>query len=78
MQRGSGLVHESLQQMPILEKGLDAVIVELNQILSQRGEGSSNIGLLMSRGKQVQTRKASRGGVGGSAKQNGSGLESIT
>ena len=36
--------------MPILEKGLDAVIVKLNQILSQ-GEGPSNAGLSMSRGK---------------------------
>ena len=34
MQRGFGLVHESLQKTRILEKGLDTVIVNLDLILS--------------------------------------------
>ena len=70
MQRGFGLVHESLPQMPIMEKGLYAVIVKLDQILSQR-EGSTNAGLSMSRGKQVVEEE-----LGEVSNRTGSGLES--
>ena len=37
MQRGFDLVHESLQRIPTLERGSKAVMVKLDQLLSQWG-----------------------------------------
>ena len=52
MQRRLDSVQENLQWIPILEKGLEAVM-KLDQLLLQRGEGSSNVGIILSRGKHV-------------------------
>ena len=53
MQRGFDSVHESLQHIPTLESGLDVVMVKLDQLLSQRGEGSNNAWTSVGREKQA-------------------------
>ena len=53
MQRGFGLVHKNLLRVPALEKGLEAVMVKIDQLLSQRGEGTSHAGVTSNRGKSA-------------------------
>ena len=43
MQRGFDLVRESLQRILTLERGLDAMMVKLDKLLSQQGERSNNV-----------------------------------
>ena len=45
MQLEFGLVHENLLRVPMLEKGMEAVTVKIDQLLSQRAEGTSDVGL---------------------------------
>ena len=53
MQRGFDSVHESLQRIPTLERGSKAVMVKLDQLLSQWGDGSSNVWTTLGRGKHA-------------------------
>ena len=53
MQQMLDSVQENLQRIPILEKGLEAVMVKLDQLLLQQGKGSSNAGISLSREKHV-------------------------
>ena len=56
MQRGFDSVHESLQWIPTLERDWDVVKVKLDQLLSQRGEGSSNAWTSVGRGNRESTK----------------------
>ena len=54
MQRGFGLVHENLLRVLALEKGLEAIMAKIDQLLSQRGEGTSHARVTSSnRGKSA-------------------------
>ena len=58
MQRKFDSVHESLERIPTVERGTDVVVVKLDQLLSQGGEGSRNVWTSLGRRKHAMEESA--------------------